>query len=574
MKSKKLILIPAILFVLIAVVFAACKKSGVDPIVVTDANGVPVTDENGKQIEVVPETEIVVVTDENGVPVTDENGKEVTTIRYIPQEVGIPVTDENGNAVKDENGNVLTTVIVVPSPENTTTDIVVTVPVTNDKGETQTDNSGNVVTETSRPSLPDNTPSNNLLISKTVSGSGNDKAKASAGTPDGGFVVGYNTASGDGSFAGAKANAGSGAICKYNKSGKQEWMKIITGSGVIGITDIAVMSDGSIIVSGETRASDFISLHGTEYDGFIQKYSASGDLIFTKGWGGSSNESFYSVAVGPDGNIYAAGFAYSQNGDCESLAIPYGKSKAVVVKFDGSGNVVAQAGFGGFGDYFSDIDINSSGDIFASGMFMSNNEYFSRKGSADGGVFKLKSDLTVAFAKSWGGTGSESFPGVAATKDGGCVTVGSSNSTDGDLASLGNKGFNDAILVKWNSDGSIGWAKSFTGSNDERFTDVSVTPEGDIVAVGFSASNTRDFRLIGNLGGTDAFVVRYSASGTLISAQGFGGSNKDEFNTVSILSGGQILAAGSTLSTDGYFKDLSPKSDGTKTAAMYFCFRI
>ena len=98
MKSKKLILIPAILFVLIAVVFAACKKSGVDPIVVTDANGVPVTDENGKQIEVVPETEIVVVTDENGVPVTDENGKEVTTIRYIPQEVGIPVTDENGNA--------------------------------------------------------------------------------------------------------------------------------------------------------------------------------------------------------------------------------------------------------------------------------------------------------------------------------------------------------------------------------------------------------------------------------------------------------------------------------------------
>lgn len=571
MKNKKAIA-AAVIFLLIAITFAACKKGKIEPIIVTDVNGNPVTDENGDQVTVIPETQIVEVTDENGETVTDENGNPVTTVVYVPQEVGIPVTDENGEAVTNEKGEVQTTIVVVPT--EVTTGIVVTVPVTDDNGETVTDSSGNAVTETSKITSGGNTPSNNLLASKTMSGSGNDNAAASAATPDGGFVIGYNTASGDGSFKGANAGVGSAVICKYNKSGTQQWSKTLTGKGVIGITDIAVASDGSIVVSGETRASDFISLHGTEYDGFIQKYTSSGELVFTKGWGGSSNESFYGVDVATDGSIYAVGFAYSRDGDCESLGIASGRSAAVIVKFDSSGKVTAQNSVGVFGDYFSDIDINSKGEIFVSGMFISGNSYFSNKGGADGVLFKFKSDLSVVFGKNWGGSNAESFPGVAVTADGGCVTVGSSNSTDGDLASIGNKGYHDAVLVKWSSGGNIEWVKTFTGSNSEKFTDVAVTAEGDIIAVGHSASSTRDFRLVGNMGGTDGFAVRYSSSGTMLAAQGFGGSNKDEFNTMCVLTGGQVVAAGSTLSTDGYFTDLSPKSDGKTTAAMFFCFRI
>ena len=112
MKNKKYyFIIPIVMFLVIVCVFTACKKKGVEPIIVTDVNGEPVTDVNGEKITVIPETEYSTVTNEMGEAVTDKNGNVVTTVKYISQEVAIPVTNENGEVVTDSNGVPQTTKI-------------------------------------------------------------------------------------------------------------------------------------------------------------------------------------------------------------------------------------------------------------------------------------------------------------------------------------------------------------------------------------------------------------------------------------------------------------------------------
>lgn len=573
MNSKKIIIATVIVFLVIVMTFAACKK-GTEPIVVTDPYGNPVTDEHGDVITVVPETEIIEVTDANGEVVTNADGEVETTIRYIPQDVPIPVTDANGEVVTNANGEIETTIIVVPV--ESTTGIVINVPVTDEKGETQTNANGDVVTQTTVSSLPENTPSNNIAISNSIGGTNSDIVTGSAATPDGGFVLSIKTLSRDGMMTVTDGyNLTASVVVKYGKTGRQEWIKAIGGQGSVIINDICVDSDGNIFVAGEGKKNGFFTIHGNEYDAFIQKYSPNGDLVFTKNWGGKYNESFNGIAIAPDGSIITSGFAYSRDGDCEVLNIPKSESVAVVVKFDKDGNVVDQKGFGAFGDYFSDVAVNSNGEIFLSGIFTSKteNSYITSRGASDVVLFKLGNDLSTIFSKQWGGAKVDYVADIVPTSDGGCIAAGNSKSSDNSLSPVGNKGENDAVVMKFGSDGQISWIKSFAGTGNDVFTSVALAKDGSIAVAGYSNSNNRDFKFVGNLGGTDGFVAKYTASGTLVSAQCFGGSSDDVFTTISILSNGQTLVAGSTLSSDGYMAGMNPKSDGTKEMGIMFSYR-
>ena len=96
MNSNKKIVIAAIVMLLaVFCVMSACKKNiansgNGEVVVVTDENGVPITDENGEAVTVVLDTTIVNVTNENGELVYDEDGNVKTSVVYISKEVGIP----------------------------------------------------------------------------------------------------------------------------------------------------------------------------------------------------------------------------------------------------------------------------------------------------------------------------------------------------------------------------------------------------------------------------------------------------------------------------------------------------
>lgn len=568
MKSKKMLFAVVAIFIMITVLFAACKKKNIEGAAyVTDENGVQLTDVNGEPITIIPETSVVTITDGNGNVVTNANGEPETSVYYKPQQVAVPVTNANHEAVTGENGEILTTLIWFPS--NPTTTAIETVTVTDSNGAPVTTPEGNPVTETTIIS------SANKSFSKTMGGTtGSDEAIAVVPASDGGIFAAVSGSSKDGLFASASSTKDMAfAICKYDAEGTLIWSKAFGASSSVSAQDICASNDGGVIIVGQTRAKDFVSIQGSEYDAFIMKLDKDGNEIFRKPWGGTSNENFFSVDQAQDGSIYAAGFAYSQDGDAAPLSVPFGDSRAVIVKFDADGNVLKTVGVGGFGDYFTDIAVAKNGDVFAVASLNagSTQTAYEKKGGADAGIFKFNSDLAIQFGKSFGGSGRERFEEIVVTDDGGCVIVGASTSSDGDLGAAGikNKGGEDAVIAKFSGSGSILFVKSFYGNKNESFKSVAITPQGYIVAAGEAESAVRDFKTIGNKGGKDAFVVCYDSNGNLQNTgKGFGGTGNDSALAVCVMPNGQIIIAGKSTSTDEDLKDKIPASDGTNSIAF------
>lgn len=578
--NKKIIIAAVVLCAIVMMALTACKgvfgnKETLAPIVVTDENGVPITNENGEAITIIPEGEVVEVTNANGEKVYDENGEVKTSVKYESQEVGIPVTNSKGEAVTDENGKWVTTKIWVPATTKEENQIIQK-PLTDAQGNTATDNQGNVVTYTVISTTSDQNPTpNSSDYNSTFGGTGLDKFVDVAATKDGGFVALMLSDSRDGSIAGIdEAFKGqSSVIVKYDQNGKILWKKFIGGDNGCSLLSIAVDASDNIVAAGYTQSTN-IGTHYDKYDCVIYKMNSSGDVQWTKTFGGKMSEGFNSVSVANDGTIIATGFCYSSDGSAAVLGIKTGESAGIVLKYSANGDIAFAKKIGSTTDELYESVVDSSGNIFIVGSFTSKNSasLFTPFGKADTGVVKLNSKGDIVWKYQFGGSAIERCSGITLSPDGGCVIVGRTQSDDHSLSELKNFGGYDAVIFKLTSGGALSWAKTFKGYYDDSFYSVVSSGNGYYV-VGSSNSSNRDLKTVGNRGGLDGIVIKYSEAGEVQSVEGFGGSKADEFSAVCVLKNGKIIAVGSTLSSDGDLVGGSAVPSGTKTVGVVAKFK-
>jgi len=162
-------------------------------------------------------------------------------------------------------------------------------------------------------------------------------------------------------------------------------------------------------------------------------------------------------------------------------------------------------------------------------------------------IVKYNNNGEVVWKKSFGGNGHDSYNSVMAVSDG-IIAVGHSamNSFgNGDWEGVTRKGDRDAIIVKYNNNGEVVWKKHF-GERDsyDIFKCVTTVSDG-IIAVGLSDGSfgSGDWEGVTGKGDTDAIVIKYDMDGNLIQKKNFGGSGRDEYNSVTATSDG-IIAAG------------------------------
>lgn len=603
--NKKLVIFAILVLSLVILLVPACKKNKLGqgtPVVVTDESGEPVTDKNGEYVTEMIYKEVVVVTDKNGVPVTDESGEAITvvlsteivpvtnangdkiydengevktSIVYHSQEVEIPVTRVGGELLTDSKGHVVSTKIVVP-PKNEA--IVTAVPVTDYFGNTAVDEKGSVVTFlstfTTNSVVPGGT--NNSDWGTTFGGSGNDLFNDTAATPDGGCVALLQTNSKDGTLLGLTKDASVPymMLMKFNKNGKLQWQKALSGNGSLSLNSLAVDKSGNIYAAGYTNAKNLgFNLYG-DYDAVIYKFSSTGDTNWVKNFGGSMTDSFSGISICPDGGVAAVGLSASSDGNASVLKLKKGTSAAVLVKFKQNGEVAFANTTGATGDSFNAVDVAPDGTIYAVGNFSSklDGKAFSPYGMADAAIAKFDSSGKRKWVKQFGGSKVENFRDIAATSDG-CVICGRTRSTDKSLEELGNQGGYDAVAVKYKADGGIAWTTAFRGTNDDSFAAIKQLSNGSFVLCGYSYSGTRDLKTIGNKGLSDGFVITLDKSGKVNTIQGYGGTNEDQFTGVCVLSSGEYIACGSTLSTNGDLVGGSAESNGKNTVGMIAKFR-
>jgi len=412
----------------------------------------------------------------------------------------------------------------------------------------------------------DSTPSalSNGWISNFGSGA-HTVLVASSTTSDGGFVAAGITTIGEGAGS-------SGVIVKYNAKGKQQWAKTLSGNALVSFDGVAELKDGSIVVVGSTMASDVASpdqyLCENTVEGLIVKYSKNGDQLWTKIVGGSGGDMIYAIEPTSDGGFVAGGKSNSVDGSFSGVGS--GKTKAFIYKFNSNGGIEWKNCLAGkIHCAVTDLAINPSGEIFA---VMENNnkdgDFAGLEGTDNGRgtgiICKLTSGGKLVWKNSLHESGLVNLSAVTFTDDGGCVAAGqySVSAKAGNSGSFkgiyngGTAGTFDGILVKYKADGSKAWTTPLIGFESEFITGITRINNGYAVS-GYSASNNRDFQGMGK-GNFDSFVYTFSKYGEREKLYHFGGTSADNARTI-CADGEALYVCGSTNSTDGDFKELSPK---------------
>lgn len=171
-------------------------------------------------------------------------------------------------------------------------------------------------------------------------------------------------------------------------------------------------------------------------------------------------------------------------------------------------------------------------------------------GGQDIGVAKYTSTGAFQWVLQIGGPGTEVPAAVAATPDGGVVVAGyASTGASCGSSALAARGGRDILIAKISAAGSCQWANMVGGSDDDEARAVAVDADGSVIVAGLFRGSA-DFdpsggsALLVSRGGSDAFVARYAADGSLVGVSQGGGPEDDLFAAVMVADGGDVTVAG------------------------------
>jgi hypothetical protein len=208
----------------------------------------------------------------------------------------------------------------------------------------------------------------NVLWTKTIGGSNDDRARSIIRSSDGGYVVaGYTS-----SFGAGSADI---YVVKLDSGGNVQWTKTIGGSYEDEARSIIQSSDGGYIVAGES-GGDF----------YVVKLDSGGNVLWTKTIGGSSDDGARSIIQSSDGGYAVAG---------RTRSFGAGNADFYVVKLDSGGNVQWTKTIGGSSEDEAYSIIQSSDGGYAVAGFTGS----FGAGYGDMYVVKMDANGNVCFSK-------------------------------------------------------------------------------------------------------------------------------------------------------------------------------
>ena len=359
-----------------------------------------------------------------------------------------------------------------------------------------------------------------------------------------------------------------------------EWAKSFGSSLADYGLSIALDASGNVYTTGYFQGTaDFDPGAGTANrtssggrDIWVQKLDASGNFIWARSFGGSSDDIGRSITVDASGNVYTTGYfqgtADFDPGAGTANITSAGNEDIFIQKLDASGNFLWAKSFGGsLADYGLSIAVDAAGNVYTTGYFQGTADFdpgagtanHSSAGNEDIFVQKLDTSGNFVWARSFGDSNSDRGNSICVDASSNVYTTGGFDGTvDFDpgagTTNLTSEGSLDVYVQKLNSTGNFVWTKSFGGSlNDQGFS-ITVDDSGNVHTTG-SFEGTVDFdpgagsATRTSSGSLDVFVQKLNASGTYDWAISFGASSSDQGYSVTVDASGNVYTTGSFLGT-------------------------
>ena len=152
----------------------------------------------------------------------------------------------------------------------------------------------------------------------------------------------------------------------------------------------------------------------------------------------------------------------------------------------------------------------------------------------------------------FGGSNEDIGKSILEIADGGLLISGTTTSVDGDFSGLG-RGNRDVFAIKLTSSGSPSFIFTYGGTNSDWAMDSAEDGLGNLYITGYSRSDDQQFSGQ-NRGENDLFLMKIAPDGTLIWAKTYGGSNEDYGYALEVINE-QLYVAGATRSSNGDVSD-------------------
>ena len=249
-------------------------------------------------------------------------------------------------------------------------------------------------------------------------------------------------------------------LTKFSSDGELIWNKQIGSTAYEQGRGIAAGSSSTIYLAGWTESSiiDGQSNNGGK-DGLLAKYDLDGNLLWTRLIGSTGDEKLNALSVDLIGNVYVVGQTNSSSIDSQSTG---GASDGFITKYSAGGDQLWTRIVGSVGDDgLNAVTIGHDGLVYVCGTTSSANlQQQINSGGTDAFISVFSPDGTDLGTKFFGSTGDEQGNGIAASSDGSIYMVGS---TSGSMSEEVNRGGTDAFLVKVSDSGNE--APVFTSSS-------------------------------------------------------------------------------------------------------------
>jgi hypothetical protein len=205
------------------------------------------------------------------------------------------------------------------------------------------------------------TPSGDIEWKKSYVGSSDNILNSIKQTADKGYIAVGQTRSNNGDIPNDQRNFDAWII-KLAANGNLEWTKTFGGAYHEEMNDVQQTTNGEYLIVGQTRSSNGnITNNHSNTDLWIIKLQANGNLALQKTYGGSNNDYANCIQKTNDGYYIIAGYTYSDDGDITNL---HGDSDAWVIKIDDLGNILQQITVGTNGKEYNNSILQTHDNNF------------------------------------------------------------------------------------------------------------------------------------------------------------------------------------------------------------------
>jgi len=333
-----------------------------------------------------------------------------------------------------------------------------------------------------------------------------------------------------------------------------EWQENLGGSNGELPFSIDQTADSGFIVVGDSGSDDFdVSGNHGSSDIWLVKLDAAGVITWQKCLGGSYIEHAEDVYQTPDHGYIITASVWSTDGD---IGFHYGleyNSDFWVVKTDSLGNLVWEKTYGGsMDDFLRAFEPTTDGGYMIGGESRSDDfdvsEHYGVAGlTSDFWVVKIDSAGNIEWEHAIGGMEGDECLDIIEASDGSYMALGFTASVDGDV--LTNHGGTDFWLVQFSAEGEIIWQKTYGGSDSDYPCSIHETGDGGFIMAGKTISTDGD--VTSNHGIFDFWAVKIDTSGDILWQQCYGGSRSEEAFDMHITNDNGFIFCGTSASSDG-----------------------